>query len=90
MSQAEQTVQAEAERRLASVGSDRTRWPAMARDEVLRLEKKQQVGQPLSTLLFVVACVSRCRCKTYFAVMLNSLPNQAGVSSLSASPSFFL
>jgi len=46
--QAEQTVQAEAERRLASVGSDRTRWPVVARDEVLRLEKKQQVRVPSS------------------------------------------
>ena len=41
--QAEQSVEAETSRRLASIGSDRTRWPAAARDEVLRLEKKQQV-----------------------------------------------
>ena len=41
--QAEQSVEAEAGRRLASIGSDRRRWPAAASDEVLRLEKKQQV-----------------------------------------------
>lgn len=46
--QAEQRVQEEAERRVASIGSDRTRWPAMARDEVLRLEKKQLA---MSTML---------------------------------------
>lgn len=42
--QAEQSVEAEAERRVGSIGGDRTRWPAPAREEVLRLEKKQQVG----------------------------------------------
>ncbi|KAL0020506.1 hypothetical protein WJX79_001917 [Trebouxia sp. C0005] len=46
--QAEQRVQEEAERRVASIGSDRTRWPAVARDEVLRLEKKQLA---MSTML---------------------------------------
>ncbi len=48
--QAEQRVQEEAERRLASIGSDRTRWPAMARDEVLRLEKKQLVSAATACL----------------------------------------
>jgi len=48
--QAEQRVQEEAERRVASIGSDRTRWPAMARDEVLRLEKKQLVSAATACL----------------------------------------
>ncbi|KAL3131337.1 hypothetical protein ABBQ38_000625 [Trebouxia sp. C0009 RCD-2024] len=46
--QAEQSVEAEAERRVGSIGGDRTRWPAPAREEVLRLEKKQQA---LSSML---------------------------------------
>lgn len=41
--QAEQRVDAEAERRLASIGSDRSQWPAVAREEVTRLETKHQV-----------------------------------------------
>ena len=49
--QAERAVQAEAERRLASIGSDRTQWPAPARDEVLRLEKKQLVSHQFACLL---------------------------------------
>ena len=44
--QAEQSVEAEAGKRLASIGTDRTRWPAAARDEVMRLKKKQQVDMP--------------------------------------------
>jgi len=48
--QAEQRVQKEAELRVASIGSDRTRWPAMARDEVLRLEKKQLVSAATACL----------------------------------------
>lgn len=47
--QAEQTVEAEAEKRLAGIGSDRSRWPAPAREEVLRLEKKQHVSHQLAT-----------------------------------------
>ena len=43
--QAEQAVQEEAERRVSSIGSDRSRWPPPAREEVVRLEKKQQVKQ---------------------------------------------
>lgn len=49
--QAERAVQAEAERRMASIGSDRTQWPAPARDEVLRLEKKQLVGHQSACML---------------------------------------
>ena len=48
--QAEEAVQAEAARRLASIGSDRTSWPAVARDEIVRLEKKQQVLRSPSCL----------------------------------------
>lgn len=36
-------VGAEAERRLASIGNDRSQWPAVAREEVTRLETKHQV-----------------------------------------------
>ena len=42
--QAEQAVQAEAERRVSSIGNDRSRWPPPACEEVARLEKKQQVS----------------------------------------------
>ena len=52
--QAEQTVEAAAEKRLAGMGSDRSRWPAPAREEVLRLEKKQHVSHQLATTSPVV------------------------------------
>ena len=41
--QAEQMVEVEAERRLASIGNDRSQWPTVAREEVTRLETKHQV-----------------------------------------------
>lgn len=36
-------VDVEVERRLASIGNDRSQWPTIAREEVTRLETKQQV-----------------------------------------------
>ena len=51
-------MQEEAEQRVASIGSDRTRWPAMARDEVLRLEKKQLVNAATASLFFAITLVT--------------------------------
>lgn len=51
-------MQEEAERRVASIGSDRTCWPAMARDEVLRLEKKQLVSAATACCFAIISVTS--------------------------------
>ena len=45
--QAEREVTAEVQRRLEAMGDDRTQWPPAARDECMRMDRKQQVKQPL-------------------------------------------